>query len=391
MIRVASVFSQLLTVFSRWEFQRAVQQHGAERYAKGFACWDQFVAMMFCQLAQARSLREICAGLKSTVGKLQHLGLRAAPARSTLAYANEHRPWPLFRTVFEQLLGRCQEVARGRKRFRFRNRLYSLDSTVIELCASLFDWAKFRQRKGAVKLHLLLDHEGYLPTFAVMTDGLTADVKIARQLALPADSIVVVDRGYVDYELFGRWTAQGVWFVTRLKEGAAFHSLAQRPVLAERGILTDQEIEWADPEARRRCPSRLRRIAYLDEEGHRWVYLTNHLGFAATTITQIYKERWQIELLFKALKQNLRIKTFVGTSANALQIQVWTALIALLLLKYLQFRSRLDWSLSNLVALLRWNLFTYRDLWLWLDDPYILPQEMPIADQLPLLVPGQQP
>lgn len=390
MIRVASVFSQLLAVFSRSQFQQAVSQHGAERYSKGFSCWDQFVAMLFCQLAQARSLREICAGLKSTMGKLQHLGLKAAPARSTLAYANAHRPWPLFQTVFEHLLGRCQEVARGPRRFRFKNKLYSIDSTVIELSASLFDWARFSQRKGAVKVHLLLDHEGYLPSFAVVTDGLAADVRIARQISLPADSIVVVDRGYIDYDLFARWSAQGVWFVTRMKDSAAFHSLKKRPVLPERGILTDQEIEWADPQARRRCPVRLRRIAYLDEEGHRWVYLTNHLEFAASTIAKIYKQRWQIELLFKALKQNLRIKTFVGTSANALQIQIWTALIAILLLKYLQFRSRLSWSLSNLVALLRWNLFTYRDLWRWLDDPFTLPPQPSPPQQMPLFALGQQ-
>src|SRR6185295_4664528 len=175
MIRVASIFSQLLQVFPRLEFQQAVKRSGAERYAKGFSCWDQFVAMLFCQLALARSLREICGGLSCCLGKLQHLGLQRAPSRSTLAYANEHRPWQLFQAIFEQILGRCQEVAQGRKRFRFRNKLYSLDSTVIELCASLFDWAKFRQTKGAVKLHLLLDHEGYLPTFAVISDGVTAD------------------------------------------------------------------------------------------------------------------------------------------------------------------------------------------------------------------------
>ncbi len=160
MIRVASLFSQLLEIFPRGEFHRAVRAHGAERYAKGFSSWDQFVAMLFCQLAQAHSLREICGGLRCCLGKLVHLDLQEAPKRSTLAYANEHRPWQLYETVFGQLLEKCQLLARGRSKFRFRNKLYSLDSSVIDLCLSLFDWAKYRQTKGAVKLHLLLDHEG---------------------------------------------------------------------------------------------------------------------------------------------------------------------------------------------------------------------------------------
>jgi len=182
MVRTASLFAQLLDLFPRIEFQRAVTRHRAERYAKGFGSWDQFVAMLFCQLAQAHSLREICGGLACCLGKLQHLGVRRAPNKSTLAYANEHRPWELFEMVFGQLLSKCQEQVRGAKKFRFRNKLFSLDSTVIDLCLSLFDWAKFRRTKGAVKLHLLLDHEGYLPTFALITEGRVHDVKIAQRL-----------------------------------------------------------------------------------------------------------------------------------------------------------------------------------------------------------------
>jgi hypothetical protein len=375
MVRFASLFSQLLSIFPRLEFQSAVRQHRAERYTKGFSCWDQFVAMLFCQLAQAHSLREICHGLSCCLGKLQHLGVKEAPNKSTLSYANQHRPWQLYETVFGQLLAKCQPLAQGRKKFRFRNKLYSIDSTVIDLCVSVFDWAKFQKTKGAVKLHLLLDHDGYLPTFAVITEGNVHDVRVAQGLGFPPGSIVVMDRGYVDFGLFGRWTEGGIWFVTRMKDGTLFRVVETRSVPSSaKGIIADAVIELVSEHGREACPHLLRRIEFLDEEtGRVFIFLTNHLGLAATTIAAIYKERWQVELFFKAIKQNLRIKTFVGTSANAVRVQIWTALIAILLLKYLQLRSKLGWALSNLVALLRWNLFTYRDLWKWLDDPFETP------------------
>ncbi len=384
MVRVTSLFGQLLSLFPRTEFQRAVKNHRAERYAKGFTCWDQFVAMLFCQLAQAHSLREICGGLACCLGKLKHLGVTAAPNKSTLSYANKHRPWQVYEEVFGQLLGTCQAIAPN-KTFRFRNKLYSLDSTVIDLCLSLFDWAKFRRTKGAIKLHLLLDHDGYLPTFGVITDGKTHDVRIAQTLKLPAESVLAIDRGYVDYELFGRWTERRIWFVTRLKGNATYRVLERREVPGRGGIICDHVIELTGVSAKEKCPHRLRRIRYRDPDtGKVLVFLTNHMGLAASTIARIYKDRWRIELFFKALKQNLKIKTFVGTDPNAVRIQIWTALIAMLLLKYLQFKSRLNWSLSNLVALLRWNLFTYRDLWAWLDDPYEIPPLEPEGTQLQL-------
>ena len=383
MVRVASLFSQVLSLFPRTEFHGAVRQHRAERYAKGFSCWEQFVAMLFCQLAQAKSLREITSGLACCLGKLQHLGMTRAPSKSTLAYANEHRPWALYETVFGQLLSKCQVLARGRKKFRFRNKLYSFDSTLVDLCVSMFDWARFRRTKGAIKLHLLLDHEGYLPSFAVVSEGRLSDVKMAWALDLPPDSVVVLDRGYVDYLLFGQWCREGVWFVTRMKEGMAYRVIERRAVPEHGGVKSDQVIALTGPGAWAKCPHSLRRVRYRDAEtGQTLVFLTNHLGFAASTIARIYKDRWQIELFFKALKQNLKIKTFVGTSPNAVRVQIWTALIAMLLLKYLQYRSRLDWALSNLVALVRWNLFTYRDLWAWLDNPFETPPLVPQPEQL---------
>lgn len=383
MVRTASMFSQLLNIFPRIEFEKAVRAHKAERYAKGFTCWEQFVAMLFCQLAQAHSLREICGGLSCCLGKLIHLGVRDAPKRSTLSYANKHRPWELYENVFYQLLEKCQLQTPGKTKFRFRNKLLSLDATVIDLCVTLFDWADFRQTKGAVKLHLLLDHDGYLPTFAQITEGNVHEVKIAQKLHFPTGSIVVVDRGLTDFSLFRRWTDEGVYFVTRQKFNAAYQIVERRNVPENRGVLSDEVIRFTGPKTKHDCPHLLRRIVYQDKEtGKKLVFLTNHLDFGATTIASIYKDRWQIELFFKALKQNLKVKTFVGTSPNALKTQIWTALIAMLLLKYLQLRSRLNWALSNLVALLHWNLFTYRDLWRWLDNPFETPPLPPIPQQI---------
>ena len=373
----------MLNIFPRIEFEKAVRAHKAERYAKGFTCWEQFVAMLFCQLAQAHSLREICGGLSCCLGKLIHLGVRDAPKRSTLSYANKHRPWELYENVFYQLLEKCQLQTPGKTKFRFRNKLLSLDATVIDLCVTLFNWADFRQTKGAVKLHLLLDHDGYLPTFAQITEGNVHEVKIAQKLHFPTGSIVVVDRGLTDFSLFRRWTDEGVYFVTRQKFNAAYQIVERRNVPENRGVLSDEVIRFTGPKTKHDCPHLLRRIVYQDKEtGKKLVFLTNHLDFGATTIASIYKDRWQIELFFKALKQNLKVKTFVGTSPNALKTQIWTALIAMLLLKYLQLRSRLNWALSNLVALLHWNLFTYRDLWRWLDNPFETPPLPPMPQQI---------
>jgi hypothetical protein len=377
--RFCSIFSQLLKLFPRLEFDGLVNAHRAEHHARGFTCWEQFVAMLFCQLGRAQSLREICGGLASCEGKLVHLGVATAPRKSTLAYANAHRPWQLYRAVFGALLARCQqEVARHGRKFRFKNKLLSIDATTIELCASLFDWAKFRRTKGAVKLHLVLDHDGYLPSVAVITDGKHADVRVARRLRFAPGTILVMDRGYLDFAWFGQLAAQEVFFVTRPKHNTAYQVVETRPVVAQSLIVADEIIRLTGEQAQRDCPALLRRIeVVVPESGELLTLLTNHLAFAATTVAAVYKDRWQIELLFKALKQHLRIKTFVGTSATALHIQIWTALIALLILRYLQLRARFTWSFSNLAALLRMNLFVHRDLWRWLDQPFAAPPDIP--------------
>jgi hypothetical protein len=371
MVRHASLFSQLVALFNRKRFYELVFKHNSERYAKRFSSWDHFLSMLFCQLAQAKSLREICGGLACCMGKLRHLGMKQTPNKSTLSYANAHRPWHMFQDIFYDTLAFCKQAVPSKRKFRFKNKLLSLDSTTISLCLSLFPWAKYRQTKGAVKLHLLLDHDGYLPTYVYISNGKKHDITIARKLSLPPGSIIAMDRGYNDYKLFAQWTENDVFFVTRLKGNADFIVIAEQKVPKHRNILSDQLILFSGYYAHRHCPHTLRRVVVWDKENNREiVLLTNHLDFGATTISDIYKDRWQIELFFKALKQNLKVKTFVGTSENALYIQIWTALIAMLLIKYLQFKSKFGWSLSNLVAFLRWNLFTYRNLWDWIDSPF---------------------
>jgi len=383
MVAVASCFAQILALIDRTDFARAVRQHTAERAAKGFSCWDHFVAMLFCQMGSAHSLREICGGLATALGKLVHLGVRRTPTRSTLAYANAHRPWQLYETLFYQVLGRCQAVAAlKRRRFRFKHPLRTLDTTIIELCAAVFDWARFQRTKGAIKLHLQLDHQGCLPCWALVTDGDTNDVRVAQQLTFAPGTIVAVDRGYLDYALYHRWTLTDVGFVTRPRTNMLYNVLEQRPVPAHGPVVADEVIRLTSLHAADRCPVPLRQVIIWDEmQQRRLTFLTNIMHLAASTIAAIYKERWQIELLFKALKQHLKIKTFVGTSENAVQVQIWIALIAMLLLKFLQLKSTWPWSLSNLAALLRFNLLTYRDLWAWLNAPFDRPLLTPAPTQ----------
>ena len=299
-MRFCSIFSQLLQLFPRLEFQRAVKETNAERHARGFTCWGQFVAMLFCQLGRAHSLREITGGLASCEGRLAHLGI-TAPSRSTLAYANAHRPWQLYQAVFYQLLARCQaQAAAGAKKFRFKNKLLSLDATLIELCAEMFPWATFRRTKGAVKLHFTLDHDGYLPTVLVITEGKRRETPVAQEQRFAPGTILVFDRGYLKVSWFAELTAAGVYFVTRLKTTTRYRVVARRPVPHHRNILVDQEIQLRGRLSRRQYPDRLRRVVLRTPEGDRLEFLTNHLTLGASTVARIYQDRWQIELFFES-------------------------------------------------------------------------------------------
>jgi len=300
MLQAASLFNQLLQHFPRTEFASLVKKHQAERAAKGFACWTQFVAMTFCQLAHADSLREICNGLACSEGKLVHLGIANAPNKSTLSYANEHRPAALFEDLFYTSLNRFREqqgMGARKARFRFKNKLLSLDSTTISLCLDLFPWAKFRRAKGGVKAHVLLDHDDYLPSYVLITEAKKSDVRIAQSLDLNPGSIVAVDRGYNDYALFGKWTDGDVFFVSRLKDNAAYAVKESAMGPLPRNILADELIRFTGVQAVKDCPHLMRRVVVWDPINEREiVLLTNLLHFGATTIAAIYKDRWEIEL-----------------------------------------------------------------------------------------------
>lgn len=389
MIKVASLFSQLLQNFPRTEFSQLVAKHQADRRAKGFTSWTQLVSMLFCHMAHADSLREICGGLACCLGKLKHLGISKAPNKSTLSYANRNRPAALYEDLFWTMLNRFRHsggLGSRKRKFRFKNKLFSLDSTTISLCLNLFPWAKFRRAKGGVKVHVLLDHDDYMPSFALITAAKRHDRTVARRFSLKSGSIVAFDRAYNDYTLFGQWTENGVFFVTRLKDNAIYEIVEEHSIPQHRSIISDQTIRLTGVKAEEKCPHLLRRVVVWDKINEREiVLLTNHHDFGATTIAAVYKDRWEIEIFFKTLKQHLKIKTFIGTSENALRIQIWTALITLLLLKYMHHLSKFGWSMSNLATMLRLNLFTYRDLMEWLHDPFGQP---PVIPAVQMTLPG---
>jgi hypothetical protein len=330
----------------------------------------------------------LCKGLACSEGKLVHVGIANAPNKSTLSYANEHRPAALFEDLFYTSLNRFrdQEGRGARKaKFRFKNKLPSPDSTTISLCLDLFPWAKFRRAKGGVKAQVLLDHDDYLPSYVPIAEANKSDVRIAQSPDLNAGSIVAIDRGYCDYALFGKWDGPGVFFVTRLKDNAAYAVVESAIGPLPRNILADELIRFTGAKAVQNYPHPVRRVVVWDPINERQiVLLTNLLQFGPTTIAAIYKDRWEIELFFKALKRNLKVKSFVGTSRNALLIRIWTALIAMLPLKWLHHLSKAKWSFSNLASMLRLNLFTYRDLRRWLENPFGTPPLVPPTEQLSL-------
>lgn len=384
MKRFCSIMTQVLQMFPRNEFHQEVKATKAERHARGFASWDHFVAMLFCQLADAQSLREIVGGLSSCEGRLEQFGIEV-PKRSTLAYANGHRPWELFQNVFYRVLERCRAEFGSKTRFRFQNRLLSIDSTVVTLCLKLFPWATWSRQKGAIKLHLALDHAGYLPEAMLITTGKHSELTVARRRRYARGTILVMDRGFVSYPWFRQLNENGVLFITRIKKDTPYEIVASYPITPDSELVSDERIRLTGKATSKSYLEPLRLVTINTAEGEQLQFLTNHMTLAASTIAEVYKDRWQIEIFFKLIKQNLRIKTFVGTSANAVWIQIWTALIAMLLIRFLQLKARFGWSFSNLVYFLRMNLLVYRDLWDWLNDPFTAPPPEPTETAPPQL------
>jgi hypothetical protein len=364
-----TILGQMLQMISRFEFQKAVNETQTEYHARGFRSWNHFTAMLFGQLSGQDSLRGIEAGLASQVQSLYHLGVKPVH-RSTLSYANEHRSHELFKKLFEWMLSKCQPLAPKHK-FKFKNPLYSIDATTIDLCLSLFDWATFRKTKGAIKLHVKLNHAGYLPSFAVVTTGKKHEQTVAPHIPLDKGDVVVFDRWFTNFKWYASLCERNIYFVTRLKKNADYRIVERRSTRQHQHISSDQTIQLQGFYSKQKCPYQLRRIRSRDPETGKWiVLLTNQFKWSAATIAKVYKERWQIELFFKALKQQLKVKSFVGTSQNALLSQMWVALIAYLLLSYLKFKSKFQWSLNTLSSILPTNLFTRRNLWDWLNAPF---------------------
>jgi len=377
--RFCSILNQLLQIFPRTEFETAVRETKAERHARGFRSWDQFVAMMFCQLADANSLREICGGLASCEGRLSQLGIQI-PAKSTLAYANGHRNWRLYEKVFQSLYEFCVKNLDRKTKFKFKNPLLSIDSTHIGLCSEMFPWATYSRQKGALKLHFTLDHAGYLPSAMVITTGKYSELIVARRQRWQAGTILLFDRGFIDFSWFHRLSQQGVWFITRVKADMRYEIVESRKI--ENG--TDETVRFTGRSSRKKHPGLLRVVTLEKDKGERFQFLTNNTTLAASTIAAAYGDRWEIENFFRFLKQNLKIKSFLSTSPNAVWTQIWTAVIAMLLLRYIQLKSKVDWGFSNLLYFLRMNLFVYRDLWEWLEKPFVPPdplQQQPVPAQ----------
>ena len=365
-----TILGQMLKLFSRYEFQKAVSETGTEYHSRGFSSWNHFVAMLFGQLSGQDSLRGIEAGLATQSAMLYHTGIRPIH-RSTLAYANKHRSHELFKKIFLAMLSKCQAIA-PRHKFRFKNPLYSIDATIISLCLSLYDWAKFRTAKGAIKLHVKLNHSGYLPSFMVMTAGKVHETQIAPSIPLEKGDVAIFDKGYTDFSWYKSLDDKGVFFVTRIKRNAHYRVTERKDILYQsKNIYSDQIVGLKGFYSKQRYPQRLRRVRSKDPDtGKIITILTNNFTWSAKTIAKIYKERWQIELFFKSIKQQLKVKSFVGTSKNALLSQLWVALITYLLLSYLKFKSRFSWSLYTLCSILPANIFARRNLWDWLNAPF---------------------
>ena len=364
-----TVFSQILKLIPRHEFEALATKHHSGRSFRTASRWSQFVTMAMAQLSGRNSLRDIVENISALAHRLYHLG-SAKLTRSNLSRINEGKPYALYEALFGKLLSRCQGMAPGHA-FRFDNPLYSLDASTIDLCLSAFPWADFRATKGAIKLHVGLNHAGYLPEFVTITDGKTSDIEAGRVLEFPKGSMVAIDRGYNDYAWYNQLTEKGIFFVTRLKSNAKTRISSRRTVLSGNGLTSDQTIKFTGAQTAKKCPIQLRRIGYRDPEtGKHYIFLTNNFKLAAKTIADIYKARWQVELFFKWIKQNLKIKSFIGTSKNAVMTQIWIALCVYLLLAFIKFQSKLKKSMQQILRLLQLNLFEKRDLMALLrDDP----------------------
>jgi len=369
-----TLFSQIIKKIDRSIFKKLVKEKQTDKGCKGFDSWTHLISMLFCHLAKSTSVRDISNGLRSATGNLNHLGISRAPSKSSISYQNKRRDADLFKDLYFSLLESLgQQAQLKRVKLKIKVPVYLLDATLISLCLSVFDWATFRTKKGAVKMHTLLDYDGKLPVYVNITEGSVADNKGAYDIPLEKGSVIVADRYYNDFPMLNIWDSKGVFFVIRHKHNLSYTSITERelPENTAQHVLKDEEIELENPQSKAKYPGKLRRVVVWDEENRQTIELiTNNFKWAAQTIGDLYKSRWEIEVFFRDIKQLLHIKTFIGTSKNAVMIQIWTALITIMLLKVLKAVAKYGWHLSNLVAFIRLNIFVKIELQKWLDRPF---------------------
>lgn len=369
-----TLFSQIIKKIDRSVFNKLVRKKKTDKGCKGFTSWNHLVSMLFCQFAKSTSVRDIANGMRSATGNLNHLGVTQAPSKSSLSYQNQRRDADLFKDLYYSLLGHLGQQAKiKRQKLKVKVPVYILDSTVISLCLSVFDWAPFRTQKGAIKLHTLLEYDGKLPAYVNISEGSVADNKGAANLTVEKGSVIVADRFFNDFTLLYNWDSMGAYFVVRHKTNLTYTTVTERelPENAAQHVLKDEEIRHVHGPSVAKYPHKLRRLAIWDDKNGQVVeIITNNFKWAAQTIASLYKSRWDIEIFFRDIKQLLHIKTFIGTSSNAVMIQIWTALITILLLKVLKAKAKYPWHLSNLVAFIRLNIFVKIDLQRWLDKPF---------------------
>ena len=369
-----TLFSQIISKLDRSKFNKIVASRQTDKHNKGYNSWTHLVSMLFCQFAKSVSVRDISNGLRSATGNLNHLGIQKAPSKSSISYQNKNRDYNIFKDYYFALLESLGQQAGFKQiKFKIKSKIFLLDSTTISLCLSLFDWAKYKTAKGAVKMHTLLDYDGNLPVYVNITDGKTADNKGASDIPLHKGSVVVADRFYNDFPLLNVWDSNGVYFVVRHKENLQYTTLKENSLPDNRheNILKDELIALKNPTSKEKYKGKLRRVVVWDEKNEQTIeIITNQMSWTAHTISQLYKSRWQIEIFFREIKQLLHIKTFIGTTQNAVMIQIWSALITILILKALKAIAKYSWHLSNLVAFIRLNIFVKIELQKWLDKPF---------------------
>lgn len=375
-----TLFAQIVQYLDKSIFKDLVNKHQSDHGCKGFNSWTHMLSMVFCHLAKSCSVRDISNGLRSATGNLNHLGIKQAPSKSSISYQNARRESDLFKDYYFALLQHLgQHLKIKRTKLRIKAPVHLLDSTTISLCLSLFDWAHFRTKKGAVKMHTLLDYDGGLPLYVNITDGKTGDNKGAYNIPIQKGAVIVADRYYNDFPMLNVWDSTGAFFVIRHKDNLQYEQTKERdlPPIGKQHVLIDEEIKLSNKVSNDKYPKNLRRVAVWDEENQQVIELiTNNFKWSADTIGQLYKARWTIEIFFRDIKQLLHIKTFIGTSENAVKIQIWTALITILVLKALKNIATHPWYLSNLVAFIRLNLFVKIELREWLNNPFLKKPEV---------------